>query len=96
MLFHFSPRAVINAYEDKYGQKSATILVTATNMREMVGRIMALNGKYSVETVQKTLHYLVNRQPVGEYADFQRLHAMIDDNVPEWYEDVKDGCLDCW
>lgn len=96
MFFHFSPRSVMTAYDNKYGEKGSPIIVTSTNMREIVGRIMTLNGKYSLETVQKTLHYLINRQPVAEYTDFQRLHAIIDENVSEWYEDVQDGCLDCW
>lgn len=87
MIFHYSPRAVLRSYEEKYGKHM--IVITSGTMREMIHRIISLNDKYSLETVQQTLRYLINRQPVGEYESFEKLHTMVTDNVPEWYEDCK-------
>lgn len=92
MLFHFSPYFVIQSYKNKF--PGASLEVTKFSVHELVRNMLIVNEKYSIETVENTLHYLINRQ-VMSASDSEHLHSYITTNIREIYDDHRDHTSIC-
>lgn len=93
-LFHFSPRFVIQSYKTKF--PDASLEVTKFRVHDLVRTMLLVNEKYSVETVENTLHYLINRQVIEHKThidDAENLHTYIKTNIHEIYEDQNQTSL---
>lgn len=90
-LFHYSPRYVLDQLCDRYPREKFTIRGTS-DMRSVLRMMLDINDKYSVETVEATLHHLINLQTCDELEN-RRLHEMVRSNVGVMYEIYDEQCL---
>lgn len=86
-MFHYSPRSVILSFQKTFPSES--MFVTSSNMRHLVHRFLEVNRDYSLETIDRTLHYLIDTQS-DELWMKAKLHDQVKENVREWFEDSGD------
>lgn len=92
-LFHYTPRYVIDALKEAY-PNDLLLAKDIKSTRSLVRKMLQVNVQFSKETIEHTLHYLINKQSTSA-DDADRLNEFVKSNIDtmitEYHE--QDLCL---
>ncbi len=94
-MYNFSPRDLIASVKQKYPNES--LWVDMSTVGKIVNRMINVNPKYSMETIENAIHFLINCQVSMPADENEDLHTFVKNNIKDMYENNRKcmGCVQC-